>query len=228
MKRFYKSVSITCERGIALDDRPVKTPARHTLLLPNDALAEAVAAEWDAQGTDIDPRSMPITGLANAVIDRVVPGQAEFAAGLSAYAESELLCYRADTQPDLAVRQARDWDPPLDWARGRYDVSFTLVSGIMHKAQRPETLVRLADALAARSPWELAPLQPIITISGSLVVGLALVEQALEPDVAFALAHLDELWQAELWGEDHFALEARALRERDFLAACRFLDLVRG
>jgi chaperone required for assembly of F1-ATPase len=228
MRRFYKDVAITDDLGIALDGRSVKTPARETLILPNRALAETVAAEWEAQDAKIDPRSMPMTGLANAVIDKVAPDPSAFAGSLAQYGESELLCYRADTQPDLATRQSREWDPLLDWARGRYDVSFTTVHGVMHHPQPAETLARLSDAIAARSAWELAPLQPIITITGSLVVGLALAEVEIAPQRAFDTAHLDELWQAELWGEDHFALEARASRLADFLSACRFLDLVRG
>ncbi len=228
MKRFYKDVAVTPERGITLDGRAVRTPARALLILPNDALAEAVAEEWRAQGEEIDPRSMAMTGLANAAIDRVAPDPATFAAPLSAYAESELLCYRAEEPPELATRQEAVWGPILTWARGRYDVSFTLVAGIMHQPQPEATLTRLADAVAARSNWELAALNPMVSISGSLVIALAVLEGALQPEAAFAAAHLDEIWQAELWGEDEWALDARAVRERDFLNACRFLALLRA
>lgn len=228
MKRFYKAVSITSERGIALDGRPVKTPARLPLILPNDALAHAVAEEWDAQDEEILPQTMPLTGLANAAIDRLSVDHAGFAADLAQYGETELLCYRAESPPELVERQNAVWNPLLDWARTRYDISFTLVTGIMHQPQPPETLKRLSEAVSGCSDYELAALSPIVTIGGSLVLALAIYERTLEPDVAFAAAHLDELWQAELWGEDYFALEARALRERDFLAACRFLDLLRG
>jgi chaperone required for assembly of F1-ATPase len=228
MKRFYKDVAVTPERGLTLDGRAVRTPARALLTLPNDALAEAVADEWRAQGEEIDPRSMPMTGLANAAIDRVAPDPAAFAAPLSAYAESELLCYRAEEPPELAARQDAVWGPILDWARGRYDVSFTLVTGIMHQPQPPQTLTRLADAVSARSIWELAALNPMISISGSLVIALAVLESAVQPEAAFAAAHLDEIWQAELWGEDDWALDARAVRERDFLNACHFAARAKG
>jgi chaperone required for assembly of F1-ATPase len=228
MKRFYKEVSVTDAMGIALDARPLRTPAKALLILPNPALAGAVAEEWRAQGEAINPRAMPLTGLANAAIDRVAPDPAAFAAGLAVYAESDLLCYRADGPPDLVARQGETWDPILDWARRRYDVAFTLVDGIMHQPQPAATAARLGEALAARSPFELAALSPIVTIAGSLVIGLAIVEAALDPAAAFDAAHLDELWQAEQWGEDDLALTARAARRSDFLAACRFLDLLRG
>jgi chaperone required for assembly of F1-ATPase len=226
MRRFYKAVSQSPERGILLDDRPVKTPARATLILPNDAMADAVAAEWDQQGEKVDPHSMPITGLANAAIDHVAPDPAAFAAGIAAYGESELLCYRAESPPDLIARQAKIWDPLLDWARARYDVRFTLVKGIMHQPQPPETLTRLSGAVAACDPFVLAALSPLVTISGSLVIPLALIEAAIADQAAFDAAHLDELWQAEKWGEDEFALQTRDAHRRDFLAAARFLTLL--
>lgn len=228
MKRFYKDVSVSPERGILLDGRPVKTPARATLILPNDALAEAVADEWRAQGDEIDPRSMPFTGLANAAIDRVAANPDAFAADLAKYAETELLCYRAESPPELIARQAERWDPLLDWARTQYDVEFVQVAGIMHQPQPMATLLRLGDAVAATDTFAMAALSPIVTIGGSLVIALALLEEAVLPDDAFDLAHLDELWQAELWGEDHFALATRAAHKKDFAAACRFLELLRA
>ena len=228
MKRFYKAVSVSPDLGILLDGRPVRTPGRLALVLPNAALAEAVAEEWRAVDEEIDPRAMPLTGFANAAVERIAPDPKAFAAGLAAYAESELLCYRADSPPDLVSRQQTAWDSILDWARARYDVSFTLVAGIMHKPQPPETIARLADAIAARDAFELAALSPIVTIAGSLVIGLALAGDALDPEAAFDAAHLDELWQAEQWGEDELALDQRASRRADFLSACRFLGLSRG
>lgn len=228
MKRFYKEVSVSPERGILLDGRAVKTPARVPLILPNDALARAVAEEWRAQSEEIDPRSMPMTGLANAAIDRVAANRPAFAADLAKYAETELLCYRADSPPELIARQAERWDPLLDWAQAQYDVAFVQVAGIMHQPQPMATLLRLGDAVAAADPFALAALNPIVTIGGSLVLALALLEEAVLPDDAFDLAHLDELWQAELWGEDDFALATRAAHKRDFVAACRFLELVRA
>ncbi len=228
MKRFYKQVSVTPDLGILLDNRPVKTPAKATLILPNAALAEAVAEEWRAQGADINPFSMPFTGFANAAIDRVSADPAEFAAGIATYAETELVCYRAGEPPELVARQAALWDPVLRWAEQRYTVSFTRVTGIMHQPQPPETLERLSRAIAERGDWELAPLSPLVTISGSFLIALAMLDDAMPAEAAFDAAHLDELWQAEQWGEDDFALEARAAHRKDFLAAAQFLDLVRA
>ncbi len=227
MKRFYKQASVTPDLGIALDGRPVRTPGRLPLILPNAALAEAVAAEWQAQGEDIVPQAMPMTGLANAAIERIAPDSMGFAAGLAAYAETELLCYRAEGPEPLVARQAEMWDPILAWARTRYDAGFVLVEGIMHKPQPPETLARLSEAVAARNAFELAALSPIVTISGSLVIALAVLEGELDPDAAFDAGHLDELWQAEQWGEDDFARDQRDARRADFLAACGFLRLLR-
>lgn len=227
MKRFYKEVIVAPDRGVLLDSRPVRTPMRALLTLPNAALAEAVAEEWRAQGEEIDPRSMPLTGLANAAIDHVAADQASFAGNLAAYAESDLLCYRADDQLDLAARQDAVWNPILDWARGRYDVSFTLVAGIMHQPQPPETIARLKDAVFARDAFALASLSPIVTISGSLVIALAIAEEALGAEAGFEAAHLDELWQAELWGEDALAVQARGARRADFMAGVRLLELLR-
>lgn len=226
MKRFWKDVAVDAERGVRLDDRPVRTPGRAALLLPTGLLAEAVADEWRAVADDIDPRAMPLTGLANAAIDRIAPDPAAFAAGLAAYGETDLLCYRADSPPDLVARQAALWDPPLQWARDRYDVHFEIVTGVMHHPQPEATVERLGAAIAARPAFELAPLSPIVTITGSLVLALALAERAMAPDAVWAAANLDEDWQAEQWGEDELAVKARETRRRDFEAAAQFLSLV--
>lgn len=224
MKRFWKEVT-TEGLGIRLDGRPVRTPARALLELPSRALAEAIAAEWAAQGEEIDPRAMPLTGLANAAIDRVAPDPAAFIRDLARYAETDLLCYRADEPEPLVARQRAQWDPLLAWAARRFDIRFELASGILHKPQPPATVTRLSAALAANPPFRLAPLSPLITISGSLVIALAVAEGAVDADTAFAAGHLDELWQAEQWGEDELALDSRTIRRADFLAAARFLAL---
>ncbi len=225
MKRFYQQVEVS-DGQILLDGRPVRTPARAPLILPSTMLAEAVAAEWRAQGDQIDPRSMPLTGLSNAAIDRVAPDPTAFIRPLAAYAESDLLCYRADAPAELIARQAAAWDPLLAWARQRYDVHFAVTSGIVHRPQPEATVARLSEALAARDPFSLAALSPIITTGGSLVVGLALAEDAIAPAAAFDITHLDELWQAERWGEDAQAAAARDARRRDFLAAADLLRLL--
>jgi chaperone required for assembly of F1-ATPase len=228
MKRFYTSVEAAVDGSILLDGRPVRTPARAVLALPNQALAAAVAAEWAAQEEMIDPRRMPLTGFANAAIDRIAPDPTAFAAGLARYAETDLLCYRADGPDPLIQRQAEAWDPPLQWARQRYDVALRVTSGILPTTQPADAVARLGDVTASYSPFVLAALSALVTISGSLVLALALVEGAVTLDEAWAAAELDELWQAERWGEDYLATERREARHAEFAAAGRFVALSRG
>jgi chaperone required for assembly of F1-ATPase len=226
VKRFYKEAAVGEGNRILLDGRPVQTPGRVPLALPNRRLAGAVADEWNAQGQDIDPRAMRLTGLANAAIDRIAPDPAAFAQGLAAYGESDLLCYRAEGPAPLAARQAGLWDPLLAWARARYDVAFEIVTGVIHAKQPPETVERLAAATAARDPFALAGLSPLVTVSGSLIVALALAEGAIGLDAAWAAAALDEQWQAEQWGQDAEGAAMLAARRADFAAAARFLSLL--
>jgi len=230
MKRFWKTVVIDDQRGIRLDDRPVRTPGRVALALPTDALAQGVADEWRAigEGEEIDPRAMPLTGLSNAAIDRVGADPALFAAGLAQYGESDLLCYRADSPDDLVARQAAAWDPLLDWARTRYDVHIEVATGILHRAQPDQTLTRLSDAIAARDAFELAALSPIVTIGGSLIVALALAERAATAEQLWDAITLDEEYQAERWGRDPLAEAGIAARRRDFGAGVRMLELLAG
>lgn len=226
MRRFWKQVTI--EGGeIRLDGRPVRTPGRVPLTAPTEALLEAIADEWGAVGDTIDPRAMPLTGLANAAIDRIAADPARFAADLAAYGESDLLCYRAELPEPLVARQADAWDPLLDWARRRYDVHFELVTGVMHRPQPAATVARLADAVAARTPFELAGLSPVVTITGSLVAALALIEHGADAETVWRASRLDDDWQEEQWGEDELATQARDVRRAEFDAAARFLELLR-
>jgi chaperone required for assembly of F1-ATPase len=225
VKRFWTNVSVDTGRVVRLDSKPVRTPGRVPLALPNAALAEVVAEEWRAVGETIDPRAMPLTGLANAAIDRVAADPAAFTAGLAAYGESDLLYYRAADPPELVARQEAAWDPLLDWARGRYDVHFETIAGVMHTAQPAATLSRLGEALAARDPFALVALQPIVTITGTLVGALALAESATDAETLWRAAQIDEDWQAEQWGEDLLAIAARETRRRDYDAAARFLKM---
>lgn len=226
MKRFWTDVRVDADRVIRLDDRPVRTPGRTPLALPGDALATAVAEEWRGVAETIDPRTMPLTGLANAAIDRIAPARADFAAGLAAYADSDLLCYRADAPHELVARQAAAWDPLLDWARERYDVHFEIVTGIIHRDQPPATRARLREAVASRDAFHLAGLSPVVTLTGTLVGALALAEAAVDADTLWRAANVDEDWQAEHWGEDALAAEARAARRRDYDAGVRWLTLL--
>lgn len=226
MKRFWSDVAVDGEGVVRLDGRPVRTPGRIPLALPFAALADAVAGEWRAVEGEIDPRAMPMTGLSNAVIDRIAIDVPAFAASLATFGESDLLYYRAPEPPALVARQAELWDPLLAWARHRYDVHFEIVHGVMHRAQPAATLARLGDAIAARSPWELAGLSPIVTIGGSLVAALALVEKAASAEDAWRAVEADEDWQTEQWGRDEVSIAALESRRRDFFAGARFLDLL--
>lgn len=226
MKRFYKTAEATAEGGIVLDGRPVRTPGRAALIAPTAALAEAIAVEWNAQSGTIDPRSMRFTGLANAAIDRVAPDPAAFAAGLAVYGESDLLCYRAEGPQALVDRQREAWDALLDWAAKRYDIAFQVTVGVIHAAQPPATIERLAAATAARDAFALAGLSPLVTISGSLVVALAITEGAVTAEDAWTAVTVDERWQAEQWGEDALATQALEARRAEFLDAARFLRLL--
>ena len=229
MKRFYKNAAARAADGgyeILLDERPVKTPQRARLLVPSERLGAAIAEEWNSQGEKVDPRSMPLTGLANAAIDRVGPERDAFVKSLAQFGESDLLCYRADKPDALAKRQAEIWDPLLAWARQRFDIDFELVCGIIHRPQPASTVERLAKAVAARGPFELAALSPLVTISGSLLIALALAEGAIDLETAWSAATLDEAWQAEQWGHDEEAAEVLANRRRDFEAGDRFLKLL--
>lgn len=227
MKRFWTDVTIDAARVVRLDDRPVRTPGRVPLALPTAALAEAVADEWRAVTGEIDPLAMPLTGLANAAIDRIGPDPTVFASGLARYGESDLLCYRADSPDDLVARQMSAWDPLLDWARTRYDVHIATATGILHVAQPPQTIARLGDAIAARGAFALAALSPIVTIGGSLIAALALAEGAASAAAIWDAITLDEDYQAERWGRDPLAQAGIAARRRDFDAGVRFLFLGR-
>ncbi len=229
MRRFYKAVEVIPAEGgfgIALDGRAVKTPMRKALAVPLAALAEAIAGEWHVQGDSIDPASMPLTGLANAAVDRVAPDPKGFAAALAAYGDSDVLLYRAEEPPDLAQRQVAVWNPILNWAERRYGVEFQPVTGIVHRAQPIETLTALTAALHRLDDFRLVAMQPLVTISGSLVIGLALAEGALDEDAAWAASELDELYQVEHWGEDDLASKTRQHRRDAFSAALRFLKLL--
>jgi len=223
MKRFWKEVTLDADNGVQLDGRPVRTPGRAPLALPTAALAEAVADEWRAVEETIDPRAMPLTGLANAAIDRIAPDPAPFAAEVARYAESDLTCYRADSPAALVERQRAAWEPLLDWARQRYDVHFETTAGVMHVAQPQATLDRLAEAVAARDPFTLAALQAIVSATGTIVGTLALAEGAIDADTLWRAAQVDEDWQLEQWGEDELATRAREAKRASFDAAARFL-----
>ena len=231
MKRFYKDVAVVAaDEGfeIQLDGRPVRTPARAALALPNARLAEAVAQEWRLQGDMVDPRSMPFTGLANGAIDQIEPNRESFAAGIAHYGESDLLCYRAEGPAELIAREAAAWDPLLAWVQQRYDVTFRVTQGIIPIAQPPETLERLGAVVAFCDAFTLAGLSTLVTLSGSLVCGLALLDGVHDPETIWAASEIDEAWEMEQWGEDAEATARSARRAEEFLTAHDFCEFVRG
>lgn len=229
MKRFWKDVSVEpASPGwtIRLDQRPVKTPARAALIVPTETLAKAIAGEWRSVEDEINPRAMPLTGIANAAIDRVAPDRQAFGNGLARYAEADLACYRADGPRALVDRQEEQWDKLLGWARRRYDVDFATTTGLKHVAQPPATVERLSHAIVAVDSFGLAAMSPMVTISGSLIAALAVLEKAISPKQAWEAISVDERWQLEQWGADAEAEAALENRRRDFMAAARFLDLL--
>ena len=229
MKRFWKAAEAVAHEGgwgVLLDGRPVRTPSQALLSVPSEPLARAIAEEWSSAGDTVDPRAMPLTGLANAAIDRVSPDPAVFAAGLANYAEGDLACYRAEGPQVLVERQEGSWDGLLGWARRRFDVDFATTSGIVHVPQPRATVERLSHAVGVLDPFRLAGLSPLVTIGGSLVAALAVLEGALTPDQAWEAVSVDERWQLEKWGSDSEAELALENRRRDFMIAARFLELL--
>ena len=231
MKRFWKTAEAIADGpgwAIRLDGRPVRTPERALLVVPGEALARAIAAEWDAQGEEIDPGTMPMTGFANATLDRVLPALGTFRGQIAAYAESDLLCYRADGPAELIAHQQAHWDPLLDWARGAHGIDFAITAGILPVDQPARTLAALRGAVEALPPWLLAPAATLTQISGTLVGTLALLGGATEAEALFEAASLDERWQAEQRGEDAEAADRLAARRTEFLNAARYCALVRA
>lgn len=231
MKRFYKDVTVAPVEGgfaIRLDGRPVRTPARAELALPNAILAEAIAQEWRDQGETVDPATMAFTGLTNAAIDHIAGNREKFAADIADYGGTDMLCYRAEGPESFIARQAAAWDPLLDWARTCYDVAFVTTQGIIHVAQPDETLARLAAAVTVLDPFVLAGLSRLVTLSGSLVCGLAVLEGAFDTDAVWEAAEVDERWQAEQWGEDAEALARSAHRAGEFAVGRAFCAMARA
>ena len=224
-RRFYRQAGIEEAEGgfrIVLDGRPVRTPARGFLVAPSRALAQALAAEWDAQGETIDPVAMPLTRLANTIIDGVVASPAAVAADIEKYLGSDLLFYRAEGPQRLVERQADRWDPVLAWAREALGARFTLAQGLVHAAQ-PESAVAAARAAIPADPWRLGALHAVTTLTGSALMALALMRGRLTGDEAWEAAHVDEDWNMEQWGRDEIALERRAARRAEMDAAVTLL-----
>ncbi len=229
IKRFYKEVDIerTAEGiEVRLDGRSVRTPMRANLRLPTVRLARAVAAEWADQMETVDLSSMPMTGFANTALDRVAPRRDEVIDELTGYAETDLLCYRADEPAELVERQESTWQPQLDWLEDTHGARLVATSGIVHVAQNEAALAIIRGVVSARDEFSLTGVHVLTTGTGSVVLGLAVADGALDAAGAAAAGHLDELFQSELWGEDAEATARRERIEKELASAETFLGLL--
>lgn len=228
-KRFWSDARVVAvDDGftVQLDARPVKTPAKAPLVVPTRGLAEAIAAEWQVVDEKIDPNQMPFTRSANAAIDKVTAQFTEVADMLAAYGGSDLLCYRADSPDGLVKRQNNAWDPVLDWAHKTYRALLLPTAGLMPVTQDEAALAALSAPLYRATAFELTALHDLISLSGSLVLALAVTQRHLTPDTAWALSRIDEDWQAEQWGADEEAVQAAEVKRDSFLHAAHLYELV--
>ncbi len=229
-KRFWTEVSVVDLGGgfeIALDGRTVKTPLKNPLIVPTRAMAEVIAAEWDAQEGAIDPLTMPATRAANSAIEKVTPQRSDVISMLAEYGESDLLCYRAAQPEALIARQAAAWDPLLDWAAETLGARLTIAAGVMFVAQPAKALAALRAPLEQADAYELAALHDLVMLSGSLVIGLK-ATQDKDPKPLWAASRVDETFQAEEWGYDEEAAEMAQGKADGFFAAHRFYQLARN
>ena len=229
MKRVYKKVDTRPVYGgydIALDGRPMRTPAKRALVVPSAALAEAIAAEWDGQQDEIRPMTMPLTRLAATAIDRTAQQREQVVTETANYAGTDLVCYWADHQPALAARQQAVWQPLIDWATLRFDAPLTVTAGVIPAGQAPASLKAFAAAVAEHDDFRLTALHALTAACGSLVIALAVMEGRLDAEAAFAASELDESFQIEAWGEDAEAAKRREALAADITAAARFVELL--
>ena len=224
-KRFYERAGVaeTADGfAITLDDKPVRTPSGRALVAPTRAIADAVAAEWDAQQETIEPLTMPLTRFANSVVEAVVDRVEAVTDDVAKYLGSDLLFYRAGHPQALVAREAEFWDPVVFWAADALGAHFILAEGIMHVRQ-PDPAIAAARAALPADPWSIAALHVITTLTGSALLALALLRGAIDSDRAWAAAHVDEDWNIEKWGVDEEVAARRAARLVDFQAATRIL-----
>lgn len=232
MKRIYKAVAVAAAAegtgfAVQLDGRPVRSPGQRPLTIPAHALAAAVAAEWEAQGDRVDARSMPMTGFAATVVDRVSPQRDFVVAELAGYGGSDLVCYLADDPAELTARQEAAWAPLRDWAEATLGARLLPTAGIMPVSQAPDSLAALRRAVDALGDWELAPLHTLTTITGSLVLGLAVLHGRLDAGAAYDASEVDEAFQIEKWGMDREAEQRRRARRAEAAEAAKFVELLR-
>lgn len=227
-KRFWKTATVeACDGGftVRLDARPVKTPGRALLAVPTEALARAIAREWDAQHGVVRPQTMPCTRAANSAIEKVAPQFDEVVDLLAAYGDSDLLCYRASAPQELITRQAAAWDPLLEWAAEALGAPLTVTAGVIHVPQPSASRHRLHELTAAMTPFQIAAFHDLVALSGSLVLAFAVVRGRLSPDEAWAASRIDETYQAELWGDDDDASALAESKRLDFHQAATFWTL---
>ena len=229
-KRFWTTATaVPCAGGHAvhLDARPVRTPAKAALVLPSLALAQAIADEWQAQTGLVNPAMMPFTRMANSAIDKVTPLHAAVVAEVAGYGASDLLCYRAEGPVALVARQAADWDHWVDWAASALQAPLVVTIGVIPVPQPAASLASLTTRVAALSPFGLVAVHDLTAISGSLVLALAVTSGRLTAHQAFDLSRIDEIWQAEEWGQDAEAAQVQALKRQAMDEAGRFWTLSR-
>jgi chaperone required for assembly of F1-ATPase len=227
-KRFWKEATAeSCEGGftVRLDGRAVKTPAKTLLVVPTLALAQAIAAEWDAQQGLVKPDTMPHTRTANSALDKVAVQFALVAENMALYGGTDLLCYRATGPQELIDRQHAQWGPLLDWCATDLGAPLIATAGVMHIAQPAASLVRLSELVHGWTPFQLAAAHDLIAISGSLVLALAVTTRRLTPDQAWVLSRIDESWTDEQWGVDDDAAHLESLKQAAFTQAARFFAL---
>ena len=227
MKRFYKNVTVTEDLSVLLDGKPIKTPSAARLALPTPRLAEALADEWRGQGESVEPASMPLTRLANTAIDRAGALRTDIVGELLGFGQSDLLCYYAIEPDALIVRQRQHWTPLLDWAHASHGARLKTVHGITHIRQDASAIAALEHALIAQDDWTLTGLQTLTTITGSLVLGLAVAAGRLDAADAFVLSRIDETFQAEKWGSDSAAEQRAASLRHEAEMAGKFIALAR-
>jgi chaperone required for assembly of F1-ATPase len=228
-KRFYKEATVTANGElfeVMLDGKPVRTPARRPLAAPSRELAQSIADEWQAQTEVIDPANMPLTRLANSIIDGVADNPGPVAAEIVKYLGSDLLFYRADGPEKLTELQAQAWDPVVEWAAKELGARFILVEGVVFAAQPEEAVAAAAKAIPTEI-WRLGAVYSVTSLTGSALLALALSQDAITPDQAWAAAHVDEDWQMAQWGRDALAMERRAYRKAEMDAAAKILLLVK-
>jgi len=229
-KRFWQDVSISKVGNgysVLLDGRGVNTPAKAPLILPTLHLAEAVAAEWREQIEVVDPAAMPFTGAANAALDKVKNQFGEVAGLVSAYAETDLFCYRAEAPRELVERQQRAWDPMLNWSRDVLNAPLNIAHGVMFIRQPQQSISALQSCVNKFNPFELTALYDLVGLSGSLVAGLAVVEGHETPESVWDICQVDETWQKEQWGQDEIAEELTLGKRTKFLQAVKFFATLR-